>query len=107
MSQPASEPFDTAVARGADRAQRGGAVSRVRVRADRDVCIGAGVCVMTAEEVFDQDDAEGLVVVLGAAAVSEGSIAPSLTAEVAPEHAAAAARAVAACPSGALRLVDG
>ena len=65
----------------------------MRVRADRDVCIGAGVCVMTAEGVFDQDEAEGLVVVL--------------TPEVAPEHAAAAARAVAACPSGALRLVDG
>jgi ferredoxin len=56
------------------------------------VCIGAGVCVMTAEDVFDQDDAEGLVVVL--------------TPEVAPENATAAARAVASCPSGALRLVD-
>ncbi len=68
-------------------------MSGVQVRADRDVCIGAGMCVMTAEEVFDQDDAEGLVVVL--------------TPEVAPEHAVAAARAVAACPSGALRLGDG
>lgn len=63
----------------------------MKVEADRDVCIGAGLCVMTAEEVFDQDDVEGLVVVR--------------TPEVAPEHAAAVARAVAGCPSGALRLV--
>ena len=32
------------------------------VQADRDVCIGAGNCVMTLAAVFDQDD-EGLVVV--------------------------------------------
>ncbi|MEV4640162.1 ferredoxin [Actinoplanes sp. NPDC049548] len=34
-----------------------------RVRADREVCIGAGNCVMTLPQVFDQDDDEGLVVV--------------------------------------------
>jgi ferredoxin len=67
-------------------------VSEIRIEADRDRCIGAGMCVMNAEEVFDQDD-EGLVVVL--------------TPDVPPEHAAAAARAVASCPSGALRRVDG
>jgi ferredoxin len=64
----------------------------MRIEADRGRCIGAGMCVMNAEELFDQDD-EGLVVVL--------------TPEVPPEHAAAAARAVASCPSGALRRVDG
>jgi len=64
----------------------------VRIAADRDRCIGAGMCVMTAEQVFDQDD-EGVVVVL--------------TPEVSPEHAAVAARAVAACPAGALRIVEG
>jgi len=63
----------------------------MKIEADRDVCIGAGMCVMTAEEVFDQDD-EGIVVVLDA--------------EVSPEHAAAVARAVASCPSGALRRID-
>ena len=63
----------------------------MRITADRDVCIGAGMCVMNAEEVFDQDD-DGIVVVLEA--------------EVPPEHADAAARAVAGCPSGALRRVD-
>jgi ferredoxin len=64
----------------------------MKIEADRDVCIGAGMCVMTAEEVFDQGD-DGIVVVLEV--------------EVPPEHADAAARAVAACPSGALRRVDG
>lgn len=66
-------------------------ISQMRITADRDVCIGAGMCVMNAEEVFDQGD-DGIVVVLEA--------------EVSPEHADAAARAVAACPSGALRRVD-
>ena len=35
----------------------------MRVHADRDVCIGAGVCVMNSEAVFDQDD-DGIVVLL-------------------------------------------
>jgi ferredoxin len=63
----------------------------MKIEADRDVCIGAGMCVMTAEEVFDQGD-DGIVVVLEV--------------EVPAEHAAAAARAVAGCPSGALRRID-
>jgi ferredoxin len=63
----------------------------MKIEADRDVCIGAGMCVMTAEEVFDQDD-DGIVVVLEV--------------EVPAEHADAAARAVASCPSGALRRID-
>jgi ferredoxin len=64
----------------------------MKIVANRDVCIGAGMCVMSAPEVFDQDD-DGIVVVLEA--------------EVAAEHADAAARAVAGCPSGALQRVDG
>jgi len=62
----------------------------MKVEADRDRCIGAGMCVMNAPEVFDQDD-DGVVMVL--------------TAEIPQEHEAAAARAVASCPSGALRRV--
>lgn len=61
----------------------------VRVVADRAVCIGAGVCVMVADAVFDQDDA-GLVVVLSDA--------------VAADCQAQVREAVGACPSGALRL---
>jgi ferredoxin len=63
----------------------------VKVEANRDVCIGAGMCVMTAPEVFDQDD-DGTVVVL--------------TVEVPEEEVGQARRAVAICPSGALREVD-
>jgi ferredoxin len=33
----------------------------MRVSVDRGRCCGSGNCVMTAPEVFDQDDAEGLV----------------------------------------------
>ncbi|MFB9891439.1 ferredoxin [Planobispora takensis] len=63
-----------------------------RVRADRDVCIGAGLCVMTAEEVFDQDD-DGLVVLV--------------TPDPAPETETAVRKAVRNCPSGALSLAEG
>ena len=60
---------------------------KVRVIADRDVCIGAGMCVYADEAVFDQDD-DGIVVVL----VDE------------PEDGEPVRRAVATCPSGALSI---
>jgi ferredoxin len=66
-------------------------VTAMKIEADRDVCIGAGMCVLTLPEVFDQDD-DGVVVVL--------------TPEVPAEHAEAAARAVLSCPSGALRRIE-
>ena len=69
------------------------AVSRIEVVADREVCIGSGNCVLTAPEVFDQDDDVGLVVLL--------------TPEIAPEDADAVRNAVARCPSGALRIAEG
>ena len=37
--------------------------ARIRVLADRDVCISAGQCTRVAPEVFDQDGEDGLVVV--------------------------------------------
>jgi ferredoxin len=63
----------------------------MRINADRDVCIGSGNCVLTAPEVFDQDD-EGLVDVLAA--------------EPAPGFEQGARDAVARCPSGALKIAD-
>lgn len=63
----------------------------MKIAADRDTCIGAGLCVTTAPDVYDQDD-EGLVVVL----VEDPS----------GEHQAAAREAVGLCPSGALRLIE-
>jgi ferredoxin len=61
----------------------------VEIHANRDVCIGAGNCVLAAEDVFDQDD-DAVVVVLDAH--PEG------------DRAARARDAVDRCPSGALAL---
>ena len=63
----------------------------MRVEADRDACISAGNCVMTAGEVFDQDD-DGIVEVL--------------VPEVSAEDEAKVDQAVKLCPASALRLVD-
>lgn len=38
----------------------------MKVRIDRTRCIGAGHCARTVPEVFDQDDREGLVVLIDA-----------------------------------------
>ncbi|SHG80291.1 ferredoxin [Streptoalloteichus hindustanus] len=37
-----------------------------RIEADRELCVSAGMCALTAPEIFDQDDDEGRVVVLDA-----------------------------------------
>ncbi|WP_329468110.1 ferredoxin [Streptomyces sp. NBC_01431] len=62
----------------------------LRLGVDRDRCVGAGMCALTAPEVFDQDDEDGLVVLLHSA--------PG------PEHRAAARMAVGLCPAGAIAL---
>jgi ferredoxin len=63
----------------------------VKVTADRDVCISAGNCVMSAGAVFDQDE-DGIVMVL-VDEVPEGQ----------EDHAREAVRL---CPSEALRVAD-
>jgi ferredoxin len=71
-------------------------VERVQPQAtvvgDRDVCVGAGMCALSAPALFDQDDDLGLVVVR-----SE---------RVEGDALALARKAVALCPSGALSLRD-
>jgi ferredoxin len=62
-----------------------------KVLADRDLCISAGMCVMTAPVVFDQDD-DGLVVLL--------------TDEVPDDERARVEDAVRLCPSGALKVQE-
>ncbi|MGW7285944.1 ferredoxin [Streptomyces sp. NPDC054847] len=62
----------------------------LRLRVDRDRCAGAGMCALTAPAVFDQDDDEGLVMLLNPAP--------------APEHRPAARMAVGLCPAGAIAL---
>ncbi|MCK7622289.1 ferredoxin [Streptomyces sp. RS10V-4] len=63
----------------------------MRVTADRTVCVGAGLCALTAPAVFDQDD-DGIVTVLRSAA--DGG------------DGAAAREAGLLCPSGAVRVTD-
>ena len=63
----------------------------MKIEADRDLCISAGNCVMSAPAVFDQDD-DGIVEVL-VDEVPEGEV-PHVR------------DAVKLCPAEALRLVD-
>lgn len=63
----------------------------MKVEADRDVCIQAGNCVMTADSLFDQDD-DGIVVVL--------------VDELPEDELDHAREAVKLCPSQALRIID-
>ncbi len=63
----------------------------MKIKADRDVCIGAGNCVLAAENVFDQDD-DATVVVLQESPVGS--------------DADAARNAVGSCPSGALSIEE-
>ncbi|AWB85528.1 ferredoxin [Mycetocola zhujimingii] len=64
----------------------------MKVIADIEVCVAAGVCVAIAPDVFDQDDEVGKVILLNATPGSD-------------EH-DAVRDAVLSCPSAALRLVD-
>ncbi|GGM62682.1 ferredoxin [Thermopolyspora flexuosa] len=62
----------------------------MKISADTDVCIAAGMCALNAPEVFDQHEEEGTVVLLD----------PEPPAELADK----VRRAVQMCPSGALKL---
>ena len=64
----------------------------VKISADRSACIGSGMCVVTAPDVFDQDD-DGLVVLL--------------LDEPVGADAQAAREAVGLCPAQALARLDG
>lgn len=66
-------------------------VSAMKVKADRDACIGSGNCVMISEVIFDQDE-DGVVEVL--------------VDEVPDEEIGHAREAVKLCPASALKLVD-
>ncbi|WP_424638728.1 ferredoxin [Embleya sp. AB8] len=63
----------------------------MHVSADRTVCVGAGLCALTAPEVFDQDD-DGLVTVLTPTPTEKGRRATRQAANL--------------CPSRAIRVTD-
>jgi len=60
------------------------------IEVDLESCIGAGLCVMAAPEVFDQDPADGRVIVLDDTP--------------APDQLAAVREAVGLCPTAVLAL---
>ncbi|MET9801647.1 ferredoxin [Streptomyces sp. NPDC006368] len=54
------------------------------VRVDRDRCLGAGMCALSAPRVFDQDEDEGLVTLLNARPPQEQHAAVRVAAGVCP-----------------------
>ncbi|MBB2912503.1 ferredoxin [Streptosporangium becharense] len=64
----------------------------MKVTVDASVCIGAGMCALTAPAVFDQDEDDGTVVLL------DGTPPPGLHAAV--------RQAGRLCPSGAITVLD-
>ncbi|MEV7801599.1 ferredoxin [Microbispora sp. NPDC088329] len=64
----------------------------MKIKADTGRCVGAGMCVLTLPEVFDQSEDDGTVVVLDA--------------EPAADLVTAVNRAVQLCPSGALSVEE-
>ena len=59
----------------------------MELRVDRERCIGAGMCALTAPDAFDQDTEDGRVVVLD-------------------KTSDAVREAVRVCPSGAITITD-
>ncbi|QES09221.1 ferredoxin [Streptomyces venezuelae] len=57
------------------------------VRVDRARCLGAGMCALTAPQVFDQDEEEGLVTLLAARPAREQHAAVRVAAGVCPASA--------------------
>lgn len=67
----------------------------MRLVVDVEQCIAAGQCVVTAAEVFDQDEETGVVVVRASVSDAAGDLRPDVR------------EAVLLCPSGALSLTGG
>ncbi|WBB71289.1 ferredoxin [Micromonospora sp. WMMD1128] len=63
----------------------------MRITADREACVGAGQCVLSADTVFDQDEDDGRVLLLS---------------ERPDDDIAGVEQAVLLCPSQALTLTD-
>ena len=70
----------------------GDLVTGMKVDADQEVCCASGLCALTAPNVFDQRDDDGIVV--------------TLTTEPAEADYHAVRAAAAACPTSAIHLVE-
>ncbi len=68
-------------------------MGRLKVIVDRERCVGSGECVFTAPGIFDQDDEDGIVMLL--------------TDTPAKALWDAARRAARQCPANAIRVVEG
>jgi ferredoxin len=64
----------------------------VKVTVDQDKCVSSGQCVLDASDVFDQRDADGVVILL--------------TDNPPPEQAGNARKAAAACPAMAIDIEE-
>ncbi|MDF5752094.1 ferredoxin [Spongiactinospora sp. TRM90649] len=64
----------------------------MRIELNVERCIGAGMCALTAPDLFDQDEDEGTVVLLAQPAT--------------PAQERAARQAADRCPSGTIRVVE-
>jgi ferredoxin len=64
----------------------------MRVHVDQEKCCGAGQCVLTAPEVFDQREEDGIVTLLDPTP--------------AQSHQKAVREAASVCPSGAITVED-
>ncbi|MDT5366149.1 MAG: ferredoxin [Mycobacterium sp.] len=64
----------------------------MRVTVEADKCVAAGHCVLAAADVFDQDEDDGVVIVLDD--------------EPGPEHHAAVRQAAQLCPAAVIRLSE-
>jgi ferredoxin len=56
----------------------------MRIEIDKDLCCGAGTCVLLAPDVFDQDDEDGTVILLDATPGAELRAAVEKAAERCP-----------------------
>jgi ferredoxin len=64
----------------------------MKVNVDEELCCGSGLCVVNADQVFDQREEDGVVILL--------------TGDPAPELHGAVRAAAAVCPTSAIKLAD-
>jgi ferredoxin len=64
----------------------------MKVQVDRQRCVGSGQCAQTAPDIFDQDERDGIVILLAAEAPEVGH--------------AAARKAANLCPARAISIIE-